>query len=65
MRWMICLTVMFLTGCASGPADEAALCQATASARTSLAGALVSDGGAESRREGLALIEAMDSGCQP
>lgn len=62
---MICLTLMFLTACASVPADEAALCRATDQARTSLAGALVEDGGSQSRREGLALIDALDAGCAP
>lgn len=60
---MTCLTLMFSTGCASGPASEAALCSVTDRSRTSLAGALVSDGGPESRRAGLALIEALDAGC--
>lgn len=57
--------MLSLTGCATAPASDSALCAATDRARTELAGALIDDGGPESRRAGLVLIEAVDAGCQP
>ena len=63
MKWLACLTLTFLTACATAPANDAGICSATAKARTELAGALVRDGGPESRRAGLAIIEGIDGGC--
>lgn len=62
MRLMICLTMLCLTGCGIAPNDSA-LCDVTARDRTALADALVADGGIESRRAGLRVIEALDAGC--
>ena len=56
--------MLSLTACATGPVTENALCPATDGARTALAGALVSDGGPQSRRAGLVLIETLDAGCR-
>ena len=65
MRFLICLTMLSLTACASGPvANETALCASTAQTRTALAGALVDDGGSESRRAGLAIIAQLDAACE-
>lgn len=54
--------LLILTGCATGPADEA-VCDGTAEARTALAAALVEDGGPESRAAGRTLIARLDAGC--
>lgn len=56
---------MLLIGCASVPANEApAICETTATTRTALAGALVSDGGTDSRRQGASLIAQLDAACE-
>ena len=60
---LICLTMLFLTGCANVPANDAALCGSTEAARTRLASALLVDGGPESRRAGATLIAGIDGGC--
>lgn len=62
MKRLICLTVLSVTACASAPSDSA-LCGATDRARTQLAAALVEDGGPQSQRAGLVLIEGIDAGC--
>ena len=61
MKWIACLTLTCLSACASVPASEPALCTVTATPRTALAGALVADGGPQSRRAGLVLIEQLDA----
>ena len=50
------------TACASALGNDAA-CSATREARSNLAGALVDDGGSESKRSGLELIETLDAVC--
>lgn len=51
-----------LTACATVPTADP-VCPATEQARTTLAGALVADGGLQSRRAGLVLIETLDRSC--
>ena len=53
---------MSLTACANALGNDAA-CSATREARSGLAGALVDDGGSESQRAGLVLIETLDGVC--
>lgn len=50
------------TACASALGNDAA-CSATREARSDLAGALVDDGGSQSKRSGLELIETLDAVC--
>lgn len=50
------------TACESALGNDAA-CSATRQARSDLAGALVDDGGSQSKRSGLELIETLDSVC--
>lgn len=57
------LIVPFLTACTTVPTADP-VCPATGDARTALAGALVADGGPQSRRAGLVLIETLDRGCR-
>lgn len=59
---MACLTVLSLTACGTVPAGDP-VCPSTDRARTDLAGALVEDGGPQSKRAGLALIETLDRVC--
>ena len=53
-----------ISGCASAPASDPAICAATERARTQLAAALVDDGGPSSRRAGAVLIAGIDAGCE-
>ncbi|WP_158247948.1 hypothetical protein [Paracoccus sp. SY] len=52
-----------LTACATAPTADP-ICPATDQARTALAGALVADGGPQSQRAGLVLIETLDGVCR-
>lgn len=45
------IPLVFLTGCATGPVSEAAICDGTARLRPAHAAALVEDGGPSSRRD--------------
>lgn len=55
--------VMWLSACAVTPISEAGICDGTAASRKVLAGALLIDGGAQSRRAGLGLLDQMRVGC--
>lgn len=57
------LALMLLTGCGSMPISEAALCDGTAASRRALAAALLDDGGDQSRRAGLRLLDELRAGC--
>lgn len=59
---MICLMMLSLSGCVTGPSGEA-VCDGTRAMRAAHAGALVEDGGPRSRRTGAQLIAVMDAGC--
>lgn len=62
MKYLACLMMLSVAGCASVPTDNA-ICSVTETPRTDLAGALVDDGGPLSRRTGLVLIETLDGAC--
>ena len=62
MKWVALAGLMSLTACANALGNDAA-CSATREARSDLAGALVDDGGSESQRAGLELIETLDAVC--
>ena len=53
---------LFVSACASVPTDNA-ICSVTETPRTDLAEALVDDGGPQSQRAGLVLIETLDVSC--
>ena len=57
-----CLMALWLTGCATTPSDSA-ICAGSAEARRALAAALIQDGGAQSQRAGLSLLDKMRAGC--
>jgi len=57
------LAVTLLTACATTQSDDGAICQGTQGDRRALAAALVADGGEESRRAGLTLLDRMAAGC--
>lgn len=59
-----CLMMTLLTGCATTPSDSA-VCAGTAAAARALAAALIQDGGANSQRAGLRLLDQMAAGCHP
>lgn len=61
-RPMILTMMLFLSACAPAPSGDA-ICDGTRASRVALAGALVADGGPESRRAGLMLIGQIDAGC--
>ena len=66
MRWKIlasCLMLMCVNACANTQASDAAICDGTRTSRQALAAALVEDGGAQSQRAGLRLLDQMDAGC--
>lgn len=63
MTWTALLALMWSAGCATMPVSEAALCDGTAASRRALASALVVDGGDQSRRAGLRLLDQMKAGC--
>lgn len=56
------LTTMCVAGCATTPSDSA-ICAGSAEARRALAAALIQDGGAQSQRDGLALLDKLKAGC--
>lgn len=60
-----CLTTLWLTGCATTPASTSAVCSGTDAAARDLAAALLADGGPESKRAGLALLDKREAGCHP
>lgn len=57
------VTLMWLSACAATPISEAGICDGTAAGRKALAEALLIDGGAQSRRAGLGLLDQMRAGC--
>lgn len=63
MRVLMTLTMMLLlSACATTPSAPA-ICDATRASRADLAGALVSDGGPQSRRAGLLVLDQVAAGC--
>lgn len=58
----ICLLITLPAGCATTPSDSA-VCAGTAAAARALAAALLVDGGPESQRAGLALLDKRKAGC--
>lgn len=65
MTWTALLTLTWLAGCASTPVSQTAICDGTEASRKALAAALVEDGGANSQRAGLRLLDQMQAGCHP
>lgn len=63
MRTLLFLTTMLMTGCASVPRNDSAICDGTVLTRQAHAGALVDDGGRSSKRTGAQLIAAIDAAC--
>lgn len=63
MKWMLCLPVMLVSGCASGVNNDA-ICAGSARLRTDHAAALATDGGDASVVTGARLIQAIDAACQ-
>ena len=55
----------FASACASTPGSDSAVCDGTRASRQALAAALVEDGGAQSQRAGLRLLDQMAAGCHP
>lgn len=51
------------SACASTPGSDSAVCDGTRASRQALAAALVEDGGAQSQRAGLRLLDQMVAGC--
>jgi len=63
MMWTALLGLMSSAGCATTPISEAAICDGTAASRQALAIALLIDGGDQSRRAGLRLLDEVTAGC--
>ena len=66
MRWKILASSLILTcasACANTPGSDSAVCDGTRASRKALASALVEDGGAQSQRAGLRLLDQMVAGC--
>jgi len=64
-RLMNLTTLLLLTACASTPVSQTAICDGTAASRKALAAALIEDGGANSQRSGLRLLDQLEAGCHP
>lgn len=67
MQWKkltICLMMLSASGCTVIP-NSSAICVSTESSRRSLAGALLTDGGPQSQRAGLLLLDQLRAGCRP
>ncbi|MBT0780592.1 hypothetical protein [Paracoccus sp. pheM1] len=64
-RLMIWTTLLWLTACAGTPVSQTAICDGTEASRTALAEALIEDGGANSQRAGLRLLDQLEAGCHP
>ncbi|UXU73841.1 MULTISPECIES: hypothetical protein [unclassified Paracoccus (in: a-proteobacteria)] len=64
-RLMILTTLLLQTACASTPVSQTAICDGTEASRKALAAALVEDGGANSQRAGLRLLDQLHDGCHP
>lgn len=62
-RLMIWTTLLSLTACASTPVSQTAICDGTEASRTALAAALIEDGGSNSQRAGLRLLDQLQAGC--
>ncbi|MTH65083.1 hypothetical protein [Paracoccus shanxieyensis] len=62
-RLMILTLMLSVSACASTPASGPAICDATRGSRAGLADALLSDGGPESQRAGLLVLDQMAAGC--
>ena len=58
------MVMLCVTGCASTPASDAALCAGTADSRRALADALLTDGGDQSQRAGLVMLDKVQAGCR-
>lgn len=64
-RMLIASTLMLsMTACASTRPSPTAICSGTGQARAALAEALLADGGDQSKRAGLALLDKMEAGCK-
>ena len=66
MRWKIlasCLMLMCVNACANTQASDAAICDGTQASRQTLAAALVEDGGPQSQRAGLQVLNQLAAGC--
>lgn len=63
-RTLISLVMLtFASACANTPVSDAAVCAGCADARRALAAALIEDGGAQSQRAGLVLLDKLKAGC--
>ena len=64
-RMLIASTLMLsMAACASTRPSPTAICSGTGQARADLAEALLADGGDQSKRAGLALLDKMEAGCK-
>ena len=63
MTWTALLALMWSAGCTSMPISETALCDGTVASRRALASALLIDGGDQSQRAGLRLLDEVKAGC--
>gem|GEM_PF-3444658 len=67
MRQAMTLTALlmmtWLAGCATTPVSDSAVCDAIGQSRKALAVALIEDGGAQSQRAGLRLLDQLEAGC--
>lgn len=61
--WIASLAMLLFAGCATTPVSEAAICDGTAASQRALASALLIDGGDQSRRAGLRLLDELRAGC--
>ena len=61
---LACLMMLSLTACAVTP-NESAICDGTAASRKALAAALGADGGPQSQRAGLLVLDQLKAGCRP
>lgn len=57
------MMLLSLSGCATTPVDQAAICDGTAASRKALAAALLTDGGPQAQRAGLLVLDQMRAGC--
>lgn len=57
------LTLMWTAACTTTPASTSAVCSGTESAARDLASALLVDGGPQSKRAGLVLLDKREAGC--
>lgn len=59
------MMAILTAACATTPASTSAVCSGTEAAARDLASALLVDGGPQSKRAGLALLDKRAAGCHP